>query len=134
MLRRVLSVLAGLAAGFATVFLIEMISTSLFPMPAGLDPANAEAMRAYIAALPAAAFALVLFAMFSGALVAGLTAARLAGRQRRAGWIAGGIVVAATVINIFAIPHPQWFAAASVGLAAVGAWLGARLGGEGRAA
>lgn len=132
MLRRVLSVLAGLAAGFATVFLIEMISTSLYPMPAGLDPANAAAMKAYIAALPAAAFALVLTAMFSGALVAALTAARLAGRQRLAGWIAGGIVVAATVINIFAIPHPLWFAAASVGLAAIGAGLGARLGGASR--
>ena len=129
MLKLVLGVLAGVAAGFVTVFLIEMISSRLYPMPAGLDPTNAGAMKAYIAALPVGAFALVLGAMTLGAFDAAAVAAAVAGRRRLAGWIAGGVIVAATVINLFAIPHPAWFAAASVVLATAGAWLGARLGG-----
>jgi hypothetical protein len=133
MLRLVLGVLAGVAAGFATVFLIELISGKLYPMPAGLDPTNAEGMKAYIAGLPGGAFALVLAAMTLGAFDAAAIAAVIAGRRRVAGWIAGGFIVAATVVNVIAIPHPVWFAAASVVLAATGAWLGAALGGERRA-
>jgi len=134
MLKLVLGILAGVVAGFVTVFLIEAISGKLYPMPAGLDPTNAEGMKAWIAGLPAGAFALVLTAMTLGALDAAAVAAVIAGRRRMAGWIAGGFIVAATIFNVIAIPHPVWFAVASVVLAMTGAWLGARLGGERTAA
>lgn len=129
MLRQVPGVLAGVAAGFATVFLIELIAGTLYPMPAGLDPTDAAAMKAYIAGLPFGAFALVLGAMTLGAFDAAAIAAVLGGRRRRTGWIAGGIVAAATLVNVVTIPHPPWFAVASVALAVAGAVLGARLGG-----
>lgn len=133
MLRLVLSVLAGVAAGFATVFLIELISGKLYPMPAGLDPTSAAGMKAWIAGLPVGAFALVLAAMTLGAFDGAAVAAAVAGRRRLAGWIAGGVIVAATIFNVIAIPHPVWFAVASVVLSTTGAWLGAGLGGERRA-
>ena len=132
MLKRVLAVLAGVAAGFVTVFLIEMISSKLYPMPAGLDPSDVEAMKAYIAGLPVGAFAIVLLAQMLGATDAAWVGARVAGRQRLAGWIAGGFIVVATVVNVVVIPHPPWFAVASVLLTVAGTWLGARLGGERR--
>lgn len=134
MLKLVLGILAGVVAGFVTVFLIEAISGKLYPMPAGLDPTNAEGMKAWIAGLPAGAFALVLTAMTLGALDAAAVAAVIAGRRRMAGWIAGGFIVAATIFNVIAIPHPVWFAVASVVLAMTGTWFGARLGGERTAA
>lgn len=134
MLKLVLGILAGVVAGFVTVFLIEAISGKLYPMPVGLDPTNAEGMKAWIAGLPAGAFALVLTAMTLGALDAAAVAAVIAGRRRMAGWIAGGFIVAATIFNVIAIPHPVWFAVASVVLAMTGAWFGARLGGERTAA
>lgn len=130
MLRLVLGVLAGVVAGFATVFLIELVSGKLFPMPAGLDPTDAAAMKAYIAGLPVGAFALVLGALALGATDAAWVAARVAERRRLAGWIAGGIFVAVTLLNVVGVPHPPWFVVASIALAAGGAWLGARLGGE----
>lgn len=134
MLRLVLGVLAGVVAGFATVFLIELVSGKLFPMPAGLDPTDAAAMKAYVAGLPAGAFALVLAALALGATDAAWIAARVAERRRLAGWIAGGIFLAVTLVNVVSIPHPLWFTVASLVLAAGGAGLGARLGGDPRGA
>ena len=124
MLRDILAAVAGLAIAVLIVFLGEELGHTVYPMPAGLDPMDVEALRPYIATMPLGAFMMLLgawvIATFVGAAVAGRIGTAKA-------WIypavVGGFMLAATAANLIAIPHPLWFSITSL-LAILGsAWL-----------
>jgi len=126
--RSVLAVLAGIAVGVALIAGVGAASTQLYPLPAGLDVNNREAMSNYAATLPLAAFLVVLAGYAVGGLGGGYLAARLApsAPARHAGAIALFLVVA-SVINLRAIPHPGWFWVANLVVVLVFPLLAARL-------
>lgn len=126
--RSALAVVAGAALSIALIAAIEATSSWLYPLPAGLDVNNREAMSSYVATLPVGAFLLVLTAYAVGGFGGGYLAARLAPADpgKHAAVIAL-FLLAASVMNLMAIPHPGWFWAANLVVALVFPPLGGRL-------
>jgi hypothetical protein len=124
----IVGVIVGAVTAVATVALIESISSRLYPLPAGVDPRNFDAMREHVKKLPPAAFAFVLAAWWLGTLAGGWVAAAIAGR-RPAIWsgIIAALMFAASLYVLAVIPHPTWFAI--TGLAGIPwfGWLAAKL-------
>lgn len=128
MLRSVGAVIAGLAAGAAVVAGVDAVSSTLYPPPAGADPSNMEALRAYVASLPAGAFLFVLLAWAAGSLVGAWVATRLGpSRNRVHGLVIGVLLLASGIFNMVTLPHPAWFWAASLVVFPVFTYLGIRL-------
>jgi hypothetical protein len=110
MLRKVLAVLAGIVAAVAVFMIFERINGKLFPLPPGTDPADHEAMTAYVGTLPATAFVLVLAGWAVGSFVCGLLI-RVISRSgdTTPAYIAGLFLMTAGIVDIFMLPHPLWF-------------------------
>ena len=130
MVRRITGVVVGLIAGGLGVFLIEGISSFMYPAPPGFDWQDREAVRQFVVALPAGAFLIVLAAHGIGTFLAGFTCAAIV--QER--WLAGPIIIAALLLlggisNLLMIPHPIWFATVDVLLYIPAALAGGRIGG-----
>ncbi len=124
--RGALGVVAGVLAGSVVVFLVEWLSSRIYPLPPGLDIRNREAMTAYMKDLPAGAMALVLAAWFTGAAVAAWIASHI-GRALLPGIVAAGFFLAAGLVNMLSFPHPTWFWIASFILFAAAAMVGTRV-------
>jgi hypothetical protein len=126
--RSALAVVTGAAVSIALIAAVEATSNLLYPLPAGLDVSNREAMSSYVATLPVGAFLLVLTAYAVGGLGGGYLAARLAPAApvKHAAVIAS-LLLAASVMNLMAIPHPGWFWAANLVVALGLPLLGGRL-------
>ena len=124
MLRDILAGIAGVVIAVLIVFLAQELNLMLYPLPEGLDPTDAEALRAHVTTLPLGAFMLLMggwvMATFVGAVVAGRIGTAKA-------WIypvvVGGFMLSATIANLIAIPHPHWFSAASLLGILASAWL-----------
>ncbi|MGI9199560.1 MAG: hypothetical protein ACR2QL_00775 [Woeseiaceae bacterium] len=124
MLRNISAGIAGIVIAIAIVFLADMLSHTMYPMPAGLDTSDIAALGDYIASMPLGAYLMIIagwvVATFVGAIVAGKIGTAKA-------WIyptiVGGFVFAATTANLIAIPHPHWFTAVSLTAILISAWL-----------
>ena len=124
-IRRGLSVIAGLVAGFIVISIVEGASSLIFPPPAGLDLNDQQALRDFIQGLPAGALLFVLLAHILGSFIAGFACVAVSGEGWRPGaLVVGAIVLAGGVFNLVAIPHPVWFAIADVAIYIPAAYLG----------
>ena len=121
MARSLLGVLAGFAVAVVVIIVVESIGLKLYPLPAGVDPSDPEAIKAAMPSMPLGAFLFVLASWFLGAGAGAAVAQRLAKATTRApGLTVGGLILVAALYNMWAIPHPVWFmAAAVVGILAV---------------
>ena len=122
MLRSVLSVLFGVLAGAAIVFLVERLSHGLFPIPAGFDPT----MREAIASLSFGTKASVVIGWFMAAFGGGVIASLIAKRWAPASWVVAATVLLFAITNFSAFPHPMWMMLASAPAAALGGYLAVR--------
>lgn len=126
--RSILAVLGGGIVCGIIVFAVEAVSSSIFPLPPGVDLTNPEAIRAAVAQLPPGAFLFLLLAWFLGPFAGGWVAARLAPRSPLLhGMIVAGLVVVSALVNLAALPHPGWMWVAGPIVILGGGWLGARL-------
>lgn len=114
-LRLALALLGGTAAAFITVALIETMGHTVYPAPVNLDYGNPEALKAYVEALPLGATLFVLAAWLAGT-VDGVLVAGLINRARYGlcAAVIGAVVLAATLANLWMIPHPLWLAMAGI--------------------
>lgn len=126
MMRKVLATIAGVLTGGIVVGLGEYASRLVYPLPAGVDMRDVEAMRAAVAALPPGAFAGVLLSWAMGSLVGGWVAAKISSVSGPA-LAVGAIQLAFGIVNMVTIPSPVWFMVAGCLLFVPSAWLGARL-------
>lgn len=125
MLRSVLSVLFGVIAGAALVFVVERISLTVNPVPAGFNPAEAGA----IASLPFSAKAFVVFVWFAGALGGGAVASLVSKRWAPSAWVVAATMLLFAMTNFSAFPHPLWMVLASAPAAGLGGYLSVKLTG-----
>lgn len=127
-LRSARAVFAGALVAFLVIAVCEMLSARLYPLPAGLDVHNREAMSNYVATLPLTAFLILLLSYGLGGLGGGFIAARLAPSAPpiHARAIAVFLVVA-SVVNLLSIEHPVWFWAANLVVVILLPPLGGRL-------
>lgn len=125
MLKRLTSVLAGCSAGIALIFLTESVGHVLFPMPAGIDPTDKEAIKALMAEVPVAALLIVLLGAFLGGLAGGFVAGKFdAANAKKNALIVGGILTLLGVLNMIIIPHPVWFMVIDSVIYLAGAFIG----------
>jgi len=127
-LRTAGAIIAGVVAAYVVIIVVEIATSRLFPMPAGAGVGNAEAMRAWIQQLPAAAFALVLCGWICGAFAGGFVTTRVE-RESVGGHaiIVGAALLAASVLNMIRIPHPIWMWVGAFLFIVPAAYAGARV-------
>lgn len=115
-IRLTLALIAGTLAAFITVALIETAGHTVYPTPAGLNYQDPAALRAYVEALPLGAKLFVLAAWLAGT-IDGVLVAGLINRARYGlcAAVIACIVLAATIANLWMIPHPAWLAMAGIG-------------------
>lgn len=127
-LQWVAAIAGGLAAGGLVVMMVELFSSILHPMPAGMDPQDPKQLAEYVSGLPPSAFLTVCAAWALGALTGSLVARRFApGQSLWAPLAVTGLFLAATLATLFAIPHPGWMWIAGIVIPPVFGAVGATL-------
>ena len=135
MAKNILAGVAGVLVAGLLVWLVEMVGHSVYPPPADLDFADADAMRAYMQTLQVGAFLFVGAAWFAGALGGTFTACRIGDANPLIyAVVVGGLMFAASTANLVMIPHPMWFSALGLAGVLVGTWLGMSFGSKRTAA
>lgn len=127
-MRNVAAIVLGVASAFATVMLIDKVNHMIYPPPPGLDFTDSAAIEPYLATLPIGAFLLIMASSIVAAFLGTLILCHVGTiRAFYCAVIVGGIVLAATVANFIAIPHPLWLSVlTSLGVIAA-AWLATKL-------
>ena len=117
--------IVGVFVAAGLIWLVEMIGHSVYPLPPEIDFSDIDALRSYIAGLPAGAFAFVGGAWFLGTLGGTIAACRIGSAAPRIfAMVVGGFVLAATAYNLAVIPHPVWFSISGIVGIVIAAWLG----------
>lgn len=132
-LRGILGIVIGLVAGLVLVFAGDYLNHVFFPPPPDVQITNPEAVRRWMAEAPLLTLLGLPVTWTIAALAAAFAAAKIAGRAW-AGWVAGGLIFAATCFNLLLIPHPLWMLIAAAVFVPLAAWLGGKFGGPARAA
>lgn len=113
----VVGVVIGVLAGGLVVFLVEGLGHRLF----GTAPPDD------LSSVTTPMFLSVLIAWVLGSALAGAVATRWSdARTALPGTIAGAILLAGAVSNLFVIPHPVWMAVGAVVLMPLAAYVAAR--------
>lgn len=127
--KRLLAILTGIISSGLIVYLIELLSTKLYPPPPGLDIYNKEAMAKYMAHIPSGALAMVVLAYLIGAFGGSLIATLIAPAQSRRNCLVICILfLASTLYNLFSLPHPVLFGFLSIAVWPLGCWTGWKAG------
>ncbi len=126
--RTVLGGLAGLAAMFVVILVVEFLGAQLFPPPPGVDMSDPGALAMLMAQMPMGALAFVVLAWVLGAFAGGWVAARIAVQHPRVAAVVVALaVVAGVVMMMLAFPHPMWMGVLGLVLPVPAALAGARL-------
>ncbi len=128
-LRLVLAVVAGFAAGSVVNMALIMVSGQVIPPPAGADVTTMEGLKAALPLFQPKHFVFPFLAHALGTLVGAIVAVALS-PQRAPGpaFVVGGLFLLGGIANVFMLPAPAWFNAVDLLFAYIPtAWLGARL-------
>ena len=127
MVRFILAVLVGVAFGTGVVYVCELAQQAAFPLPAGVDPMQPTELSRYLQSGPVNALAALIALWVLAAAIGAFAAAKLSERIH-AGWIAGGLLLAATCLNFTMIVHPVWMIAATLIALPLAVWAASRAG------
>lgn len=107
---------AGVIAAFISMMFLEGLGHSLFPIPFEVDPKNLDAIADKLHLIPVQMYISVVFAHGIGLFI-GLLIAKLIDKASKISlYIIAGFFLVGTVVNLFMIPHPIWFAIADLGI------------------
>ncbi len=110
MLRKILSVLAGLVIAVLIIMGVEWIGIQLFPLPSELNMNDMESLRTHPEMIPLANKLFVLLAWAAGTFAGSWLATVVSKRENFAqGLIVGIILLVLAIINMSLFPHPIWF-------------------------
>jgi len=125
-LRSIVATAAGIVTGVVVISAVEAVANSMYPLPAGIDPKNLEALKAAILTMPNGAFLMIMLGHMLGALSAGIVSMLIAKDTFRPTLVCGGMFMAFGLINLVVLPHPTFMWAEVLGYVPL-AYLGARL-------
>ncbi len=125
-MRKFLGVIAGVVALGLVVWVVEAVSHTIWPMPAGIGPTDPAQLATVMDLVPLAAKIAVVVAWFLGAVVGAWVGARVA-QWPVAGWIVVAIGICFGVMTLFMIPHPMWMQAAAILAPLAGGWVATKL-------
>ena len=126
MARTIGGIVAGIVAGFAVIWAIEMIGHLVYPVPSDLAMTDRQRLGEFVSAMPLGAQLFVFVAWLAGALVGGVVAGRIS-RRHWAVWLITGLVALAALINIFWIPHPVLLQIGAVVAPLIGGLIASRM-------
>lgn len=129
-MRNLFAVVLGVAVAVFAIMAVEMVGHSLYPPPANLKLDDPKAIADYIARAPFLALALVPVAWAAGAFCGGTVASLVAAgrRPQRFGLVVGTVIFAASVMNLWMIPHPLWLVLAAPFACLIPGWFGGMVG------
>lgn len=113
----------GLVIGMLVVMGIETLSHILYPLP--FAP-TIENLQEYTSQIPLGGMLLVLLAHLLGGFAAIFTTLKL-GKKKLPAYIITVFFFAATVYNLFIIPHPVWFTITDVIVILMGMFIAFKL-------
>jgi len=127
MLRKILSVIAGILVGGLGIMMIQAISGEIYPWPEGLDYNDKDAFAAFVSTLPVGAFLMVILSYIVGSFFGGMTATAVAKEKYSSALIVGFALTIAGVMNAMAIPQPMWVSIVSILVFIPFAFFGAKI-------
>ena len=108
-LRSVLGIVVGVVVALAIITGFDFLSSSLFPLPPGVDPFDPAQLQAVMDQIPAAAFGIILLGWAAASFFGAWLAARIAGRAPFVhGMTVAVLLLVAGVLNMMLVPHPIW--------------------------
>jgi hypothetical protein len=125
-LRSVVATAVGIVTGVIVISAVEAVSNNMYPLPAGVDPKNLEALKAVILTMPNGAFLMIMLGHMLGALSAGIVSMLIAKDTFRPTFVCGGMFMVFGLINLVVLPHPMFVWAEVPGYIPL-AYLGAKL-------
>ena len=123
-MKNVLAVIAGLIVAMLIITGLELLSGLIFPLPEGADPRNIEWLKNNLDSIPTGTLIIVAFAHLAGIVGGMFTATLISGTKLLPAYIVGALMLVATVVNLFMIPHPIWFKVTDMAGALVGLGIG----------
>jgi len=110
MIRKILSVVIGLAIAIVTFLIAETVNTSLHPIPTDLDYNDSTSVKAFYDNQAISFWLLVLVGWIVGSMLCGFLIKMISKVENKTlPIIAGLILTLSAVANFFAFPHPTWF-------------------------
>lgn len=127
MLKRIVSIILGLAAAVVVIMIVEAISHILFPV-APIDMNNKEAIKQFMADLPVGAMVIVLTAWIMGSFFGAITSTLINKENGLRNSITVGIIILVlSVLNLIMLPSPVWMWVGALTLIVPAAWAGHKL-------
>jgi hypothetical protein len=120
-----LGLIAGVIVAFVIISLNENITSSIHPVPEGMNMNDIESVKAYINTMPITAFLAILLGYTVASFVGAFTATYISKIMRHS-FIVAFILMLANTANLVMIPHPVWFAIASSLIYPPFAWMGGK--------
>lgn len=130
MLKNILAVVLAFILGGSVNMGLIMVSGSIIPPPAGVDPTNMESLKASMHLFEAKHFIFPFLAHALGTLVGAFIAAKVASSHKMTfALVIGGFFMLGGITNAFLLPAPIWFIVLDIVVAYLPmAWLGGKLG------
>ena len=127
-MRNILAVVVGVVIGFIIVFIGDATTHKLNPANDGINEMDKETLKAYIEGMPMYVTVIMVLFWAIAAFVGGFVAAKI----NKVNWknvssITGGILLAATILNLVMVTHPVWMWIAALALILPAAFLGGRV-------
>jgi hypothetical protein len=124
-MKSILAILAGVFTSIIIIYLIEMISHKIYPVPPGLNQRDPVIMEEWIKLMPISSLILVVVAWFLGAISGSCVASKVdESRATFCSVIVGLFLLFATLVNLGDFPHPLWMWILGIVAVISGTWLG----------
>ncbi len=132
--KNLLAVISGIIIGSIVNMGLIMVSSSIIPLPEGVDPTNMEDLKANIGSFPVKNFIFPFLAHALGTLVGAYIAAKIAANKHLGiSMIIGFVFLLGGIMMVVDLPAPMWFNVLDlVGAYLPMAWLGWKLAGSKR--
>lgn len=123
--KRITSVLIGVLSAMIVLMIMETLSAKLFPLPAGTDLKDPNAVIAAMKNMPMTALLFQLLSYFIASLVGGIVSTKISeGTTKYPQLIVASIFAFLTLVNSITIGEPAWFSIISVLIPFPAAYLG----------
>ena len=110
MIRKIAAVVVGILLTSLVVGLVQQLGHYLYPLPAGTDPNDPEAIKKYVENAPFLAVFFVIISYAAGAFTGGFVSTKIANDSKKIyALIIGVLFLFTSIYMMVTIPSPIWF-------------------------